>query len=373
MFSDNAAALAILLKSRTRASVRRLLRDGDGPEAVLARHHNDWRSELADLKAQTLASGVALYAYGEAGFPERLLHIPDAPMVLFCQGDQTALEQSSVAIVGARRASRLGCETAAMLAKTLCAAHVSVISGLALGIDSAAHCGAIEAADSQRSGGLRHSIAVLGSGLGRIQPVSNLPLADRLIAAGGLLISEYPLGMSARPQHFPERNRLISGLADVVVVVEAGERSGSLITARLALEQGREVLAVPGAISQPNSRGVHRLLKQGAGLVDCAQDVFDALGNSRLQHSDQAESAGTDPEPGLISPAPVAGLDEDAGRLLAEMRDLTTSIDELCWRCGESPARVTALLARLELDGFVARSGGGYIRRPFGNSSRNRR
>jgi DNA processing protein len=215
---------------------------------------------------------------------------------------------------------------------------------------------------------------VLGSGLSRIQPISNLPLAERLVAAGGLLVSEYPLGMSARPQHFPERNRLISGLADVVVVVEAGERSGSLITARLALEQGREVLAVPGAISQPNSRGVHRLLKQGAGLVDCAQDVFDVLGNLRLPHrGDEAESAWADSERGLAGPEAETGLDEDARRLLAEMRDLSTSIDELCFRCGESPARVAALLARLELSGFVARSGGGYIRRPFSNSGRNRR
>lgn len=351
-----------------------MLRDDDDPEAALARHHRHWRSEITDLQAETRASGVSLYANGETGFPERLMHIPDAPMVLFCRGNLRALEQPTVAIVGARRASRLGCETAARLANTLCAARICVISGLALGIDSAAHRGAIETEDGQQTGESRRSIAVLGSGLSRIQPISNLPLAERLVAAGGLLVSEYPLGMSARPQHFPERNRLISGLADVVVVVEAGERSGSLITARLALEQGREVLAVPGAISQPNSRGVHRLLKQGAGLVDCAQDVFDVLGNLRLPHrGDEAESAWADSEPGPAGPEAETGLDEDARRLLAEMRDLSTSIDELCFRCGESPARVAALLARLELSGFVARSGGGYIRRPFSNSGRNRR
>ena len=278
-------------------------------------------------------------ARGETGFPGALEEITDAPLALSLRGTEASLLKPAVAIVGARRASRLGLETARVMARTLAGEGVAVVSGLALGIDAAAHEGALE------SDG--HTVAVLGSGLGRVQPMTNAGLARELLRAGGLLMSEYPLYSAATPYRFPERNRLISGLAGVVVVVEAGERSGSLITARCALEQGREVLAVPGPISRPTSRGVHRLIKEGAGVADSVQDVFDALGAVR------------------VPAAAAAPLTEDAEAVLGCFRDAVTTVDELAACSGLEPARLLAGLAELELAGIVDRAGAEYIRRPF--------
>ncbi len=282
-------------------------------------------------------------ASGEDGFPGALEEIPDAPLALSLRGAGNCLLKPAVAIVGARRASRLGLETARVMARTLAGEGLAVVSGLALGIDAAAHEGALE------SGGV--TVAVLGSGLGRVQPVTNSGLARELLRAGGLLMSEYPLMSAATPYRFPERNRLISGMAGVVVVVEAGERSGSLITARCALEQGREVLAVPGPISRPTSRGVHRLIKEGAGVADSVQDVFDALGAVR------------------VAPAAAAPLTEDAEAVLGCFRDAVTTVDQLAASCGLEPARLLAGLAELELAGIVDRAGAEYIRRPFSSAA----
>ena len=295
--------------------------------------------------------GISASTFAESGFPARLRQIPDPPLLLFHRGELTCYRAPAVAIVGARRASRLGCETAATLATTLAANGIAVISGLALGIDSAAHRGALLA----EAGAL--TIAALGSGLGFVAPVTNMPLAESIVAAGGLLVSEYPPMMQARPHHFPERNRIISGLADVVVVVEANERSGSLITARLALEQGRDVLAVPGPVSAANSRGVNALLKQGAGLVDSAQDVLDALTARGVKANPPAPSES--PNQAALSPA--------AALLLETIPGATISFDALSRSSGRNAAALNALLSELELAGFVARTGGGYIRRPFSN------
>jgi DNA processing protein len=338
----------VLLQGRQRRDVRRLIDASGSPERALRKHTRNAGRLIAELLARCKAWEVTLLAAGEDGFPDRLAAIPDPPLLLYLQGDPRIFTKRAVAVVGARRASLLGRETAATLARTLSAAGIVVVSGLALGIDAAAHSGAIAVDNPDGS-----TIAILGSGLGCVAPVSNLPLARSILGHGGLIISEYPLHARAARHHFPERNRLISGLAEVVVVVEAGERSGSLITARLALEQGREVLAVPGAITQPNSRGVNRLLKQGAGLVDSAQDVLDAL-------------ALTAPPAAPVSAGPDhAGLSPPAQWLLAQMHDVTVTPDQLCQTSGLAIAEVSVLIAELELGGFVARSAGGYIRRPW--------
>ena len=199
---------------------------------------------------------LELLSYLDADYPAHLQHIPDPPLLLYLHGHRRALSEPGVAVVGARRCSRVGAEIAANLGAGLASIGLTVVSGLALGVDSAAHRGAIDATRADSSAG----VAVLGSGLSGIYPRSNARLAEALVSAGGLLVSEYPPEVPPAKHHFPERNRLISGLSLGVVLVEAGERSGSLITARLALEQGREVLAVPGCLSGGRSRGCHRML-----------------------------------------------------------------------------------------------------------------
>ena len=187
----------------------------------------------------------------DAGYPDWLRTIPDPPLVLFGLGRRSALDQQMVAIVGARRCTTTGRSMAFELAKGLAENGCNIVSGLAVGIDAAAHRGALAA-----QGGT--TTAVLGAGFGNLYPKQNTQLAQQLLAAGGLLVSEYPTEVAPRPYHFPERNRIISGLSELTVLVEASEKSGSLITARLALEQGRDVCAVPGPPTSPLSGGCHR-------------------------------------------------------------------------------------------------------------------
>jgi len=343
--SNDALALALLGETMTRAQVRRLIREHGGPVAALSARGWGARRKIRALAAVLDRLEARLVGHREPGFPERLAAIPDPPLVLSLRGDEACFGSPSVAIVGARRASVLGLETARTLARTLAELGVVVVSGLALGIDGAAHAGALE------SGRRRPTIAVLGSGLGMVQPIANLPLARDLVTAGGLLVSEYAPYSRAARHTFPERNRLISGLADVVVVVEASERSGSLITARLAAEQGRDVLAVPGHISQPNSRGANMLIKQGAGLADGVQDVLQALGL-------EVEAAADSPEE----------LGVAARRALDVLDDIVTTLDQICAATAMSPGEAGAALAELELAGIVTRTGGGYSRRPFGRA-----
>ena len=353
MLSEDTAALIVLAEQLSRNQLRKLLAEHASPSVALRARSRLWRGRIHDQRALCDRLGISATASGETGFPERLRQIPDPPLVIFHRGESPCYAADSVAavaIVGARKASRLGREIAGTLARTLSEAGVLIVSGLALGIDSAAHRGALD------SNLPASTVAVLGSGLGFVQPVTNIPLAENIVASGGQLLSEYPPMLRARPYHFPERNRLISGLADVVVVVEASERSGSLITAKLALEQGREVLAVPGPVAAANSRGVNQLLKQGAGLVDCAQDVLDVLGSlGRTSAMPESSSPGQPSE--LLTP--------DAHSLLDTIADAAFGLDELCQQTGRSAAEISVLLAELELAGFVARTGGGYIRRPF--------
>jgi DNA processing protein len=343
--SDASLALALLMEERSRARVRALVGEHGDPVRALRSVGRGARHRIDDLRRVLERLDARAIAQFEPGFPGRLAAIPDPPLVLSLQGDSACFGAPGVAIVGARRASVMGLQTARTLARSLAELGIVVVSGLALGIDGAAHAGALDSAKPHST------IAVLGSGIGAVQPMTNLPLARSILSAGGLIVSEYSPFSAANRYRFPERNRLISGLADVVVVVEASERSGSLITARLAAEQGREVLAVPGAVGAPNSKGVNMLLKQGAGLADCVDDVLDALG---YQPARPVTCGGVSPD--LLS-APAA-------RVLESFREVASTLDQVCADTGLTAAAASAALAELELAGIVSRAGGGYIRRP---------
>ena len=210
-----------------------------------------------------------LVCYGTADYPPLLAAIADAPLALFVEGDAGVLGLPQLAMVGARNPTAIGRDTAAQFAEHLAHAGLAITSGLALGIDAASHRGALA--------GEGRTIAVQGCGPDRVYPAEHAALA-REIAARGALVTEFPTGVPPLPEHFPRRNRIISGLAVGTLVVEAALASGSLITARLAAEQGREVFAIPGSIHSPLSRGCHRLIRQGAKLVESAEDIFTELG-----------------------------------------------------------------------------------------------
>lgn len=299
---------------------------------------------LARRRKWLEANGVGALAPGEPGFPQLLAGIPDPPLLLYYRGTLDCLEGTAVAIVGARRASQAGQAFSRTLAAELAGVGVVIVSGLALGIDAAAHSGAL-------AGGGR-TIAVLGSGPEQLTPLANARLGEQILAQGGLILSEYPPGTPAAPYRFPERNRLISGLSRGVVVVEANARSGSLITARLAAEQGREVMAVPGVPGYLNSAGGNRLLKSGAAVIERAEDVLHAIGA----------------EGGPGRPAREAedqlGLSPEQQSLLDMLDGRAQPLDELAPAAGLAEPACAVALTELELAGFVQRVGGGYIRRP---------
>lgn len=275
------------------------------------------------------------------GYPSRLAQIPDPPPAVLVQGDVALLDGPQLAIVGSRNATPAGRDTAYMLAAALAEAGLTVTSGLAEGIDASAHRGALA------GGGA--TIAVLGTGPDRIYPRQHQELAQT-IGSTGSLISEQPVGTPPRGFNFPRRNRIISGLSLGVLVVEAGPRSGSLITARLAADQGREVFAVPGGIHNPLARGCHALLREGAKLVESVTDILEEL--PPLPGGRRTEQA-----------APTAG-DTDQDPVLAGLGDAPASLDLLVQRTGLTVEQVSTMLLTLQLDGLVtALPGGLYGRR----------
>jgi len=283
----------------------------------------------------------------DPAYPRLLAEIPDPPPLLYVQGDPDLLQQPQLAIVGSRNPSASGLANARDFAAFLAAAGLTVTSGLAIGIDGAAHEGALSRGAS---------IAVTGTGLDRVYPATHRELAHRL-AEQGALISEYAPGTPPRAENFPRRNRIISGLCVGVLVVEATLHSGSLITARLALEQGREVFAIPGSIHNPQARGCHRLIREGAKLVESAQDIFEELG--ALLGSLRALPA----EAGPAAPATNHGTDPEYAGLLEAMGFDPISVDELIVRTGLTPETVSSMLLLLELEGHVSSAPGGYYSR----------
>ena len=282
--------------------------------------------------ARATAAGITPMAFGDAAYPARLVPLVDPPIVLWGLGDPAVLAAPAVALVGSRRATPGGLAMARRLAGDLAKNGLVIISGLARGIDAAAHEGALDA------GGL--TVAVLGCGVDVVYPRQHEALVRR-IGQAGCLVSELPPGTPPLPRHFPLRNRIISGLSLAVVVVEAAERSGSLITARMALEQGRDVLAVPGPVVSGCHRGCHALIKDGAGLVEHADDVLAALGR-----------------PGT----PVTAARDGRSGLPAHMPPgEPLSVDVLAERAGLASHAALAELGLLELDGTVARTTGGLF------------
>jgi DNA processing protein len=288
---------------------------------------------------------------GQPDFPAQLLAIPDPPEALFIRGDAALLGRPQLAIVGSRGPTPAGRETAFDFARRLAGAGLAITSGLATGIDSAAHRGAL-------AGGGK-TLAVCGTGLDLVYPPRNRALAEE-IAARGALVSEFPPGTPPRPHHFPRRNRLISGLSLGVVVVEARHRSGSLITARLAAEQGRDVFALPGSIHNLLARGCHRLIRDGARLVESPEEVLEGL------QSDLFQALAV----GQAQPSAAVGfsgglLDRDSKILLNACGFEPVDADVLVERTGFSAATVASMLLLLELRGEVEPSAGGmYCRLP---------
>lgn len=280
-------------------------------------------------------------------YPRLLLDIPDPPTMLYVKGRPELLDALSLAVVGSRNATLQGIANAEKFAETLGAAGLTTVSGLALGIDSAAHRGSLQSY-AQNAGG--STVAVIGTGIDTVYPARNRELAHR-IAADGCIVSEYTLGTPAIPANFPRRNRIISGLARGTLVVEAAAQSGSLITARMAAEQGREVFAIPGSIHSPLSKGCHQLIRQGAKLVESEQDILEEL-SSFLGASRRA-----------ISAAPAAQHDDANETLLTVMGFDPVDATMLSLRSGLDAAALSAQLLTLEMAGAVEMLPGGLYRR----------
>jgi DNA processing protein len=348
---------------------RQLLASFGSPEAVLMAAPSSLRAFVPSALANAIAGpapegfserllrceawfgGGAQRCYialDDADYPALLLQTADPPLLLFAEGRVDRLAARSIAIVGARNPTAQGEENARAFAAALSRAGLVVVSGLARGIDAAAHEGALL--------GDAGTVAVLGAGPDEPYPSQNARLAERIVSHGGLIVSEYPPGTPPLKEHFPRRNRIIAGVSLGTVVVEAALRSGSLITARLATEAGREVFAIPGSIHSPQSKGCHALIKQGAKLVEVATDILEEL---RLADAALADG-GVDSEP---VDDPANGDDAATGPILRALGHDPATLDALQARTGWPAAELAAGLLDLELQGKVARLPGGLFQR----------
>ncbi|HEY1291081.1 MAG TPA: DNA-processing protein DprA [Burkholderiales bacterium] len=346
------------------ASLRAMLKQFGLPQVVLQKK----RSELAAFaSAEALGAldssavreaverslqwaqtpGHAIVTLADEAYPRALLEIADPPALLYAAGRIELASRPALAVVGSRNPSAQGERNAESFARALSEAGLTIVSGLALGVDAAAHRGGLAGASS--------TIAVLGTGIDIAYPLRNAALAAE-VASRGLLLSEFPPGTPPAAHHFPRRNRLISGLAQGCLVVEAALASGSLITARAAAEQGREVFAIPGSIHSPLSKGCHALIKSGAKLVESAEDVLSELAGFRPSGFASTVAAAREPasegEPAAAEAA-----------LLQHMGHDPVDVDSLCSRAGLSAEQVASQLLRLELDGRVASLPGGLYQR----------
>lgn len=302
-------------------------------------------ADLAWLQAEPERRLVTLL---DAAYPARLREIDSAPAALFCLGDPALLSMPQLAIVGSRNATPPGIAIAEDFARTLSGRGLVVTSGLASGIDGAAHRGALTAS------GL--TVAVCATGLDRVYPAGHRKLAHQ-IAARGLLVSEFAPGVKPRPEFFPRRNRIIAGLSLGVLVVEAALESGSLITARFAAEQGREVFAIPGSIHNPFARGCHRLIRGGAKLVETVDDIIEELAPALAGFAASLPERHT---PAVSEPGP---LDADTEQLIGAMGFDPVSVDALAQRLGWPLGRLSDALLQLELAGRVASAPGNQVLR----------
>ena len=332
-----------------------LLKTFGSPAAIYAASHAQLKEVVTEKIASEIKNGIDddalndslnwltkdnnhLITLADPSYPKALLEISDPPPLLYAKGNLALLNQPSLAIVGSRNASVQGEKNAEAFASDLCHQGLCVVSGLALGIDGAAHRGALKANGA--------TIAVVGTGLDIVYPAKHRDLAHQIVERG-LIISEFALGTPSKPQNFPKRNRIISGLSLGCLVVEANLQSGSQITARLAAEQGREVFAIPGSIHSPMSKGCHQLIKQGAKLVDCIQDILDELDIKKSEISQQ-DSASINPEESLKNNV-----------LLNMMGFEPIQLEHIVNLSGLTVSEVSSMLMLLELEGSVASLAGG--------------
>jgi DNA processing protein len=330
--------------------LRRLLQAFGSPDSVLTASVSSLSKHVKPAVAQSVAAGIdesalssvsawledplnRVLTIADAEYPQFLLNTPDPPLLLYVKGHLELLNAKSLAVVGSRNASTQGLRNAEAFANSISDAGLCIVSGMAHGIDAAAHLGGLRGAGS--------SIAVVGTGLDKVYPAANRELAHRLVQEG-CIISEFPLGTPPLAANFPRRNRIISGLSLGCLVVEASVQSGSLITARMALEQGREVFAIPGSIHSPHSKGCHALIKQGAKLVETAQDILDELG-----YTGTTVAQGIAPEHPLLVHLGYDPLDAES----------------LAQRSGLTIGELSAILLQLELDGAIASLPGGLYQR----------
>ncbi len=330
----------------------------DGPTALgLTRPPDGHAQRLAATLAWLQAGpGRRVMVLGDADYPAPLLHAADPPLLLYLHGRSDLLQHRALAIVGSRRPSAQGRDNARRFAAAVAAQGWTIVSGMAAGVDGAAHEGALAAGGD--------TIAVVGTGIDRIYPASHQALAHQ-IAKTGLLVSELALGTPPLAQNFPQRNRIIAGLAQGTLVVEAALRSGSLITARLACEAGREVMAIPGSILSSQSAGCHALIRQGAALVDSPEQVLEELGALpplATAAAPKVPKAPTAPTALTVHADAAAAAEPDDAVLRALGHD-PLSLDALIDRCGWPAPALSAHLLTLELDGLVARLPGGLYQR----------
>ena len=324
------------------ASARRLIGDWQ-----CGRLDAQWQDRLEQVRQSCQSRNIRVVDWCHPDYPESLRHIHGPPPVLYLRGNPQVLRSPCLALVGSRHASRDGLNHAKGFARALAEQGIAVVSGLALGIDGAAHRGALEA------GGL--TVGVLANGVDTPYPRQHGTLATEILQDGAL-VSELPPGTPARPHLFPQRNRIISGLCQGVLVVEAGVRSGSLITARLAMEQGREVFAIPGSIHNPGVRGCHRLIRAGAVLVETVEDMVTELadwGSGPAGAVSEAAPPGPNPQT----------LDPTARQLLDVLTYESRSSDQLCEDAGLSAPELLQTLLTLEMEGFAEATPGGYRKR----------
>ena len=339
MTLDQSVALS-LLENLSRIGLTARLLESD-PELIELSTALLDRARAERIRAAE--AGIGVLAWNDPVMPSHLRAISDLPPVLWYRGSLDCLKPPAVAIVGSRAASSVALETARRLAADIALRGITVVSGLARGVDSAAHRGALETG---------RTIAVLGSGVDHVYPPEHAGLASR-IAENGLVVSEYPPGTLPLPYHFPMRNRLISGLSRAVVVIEASDKSGSLITASCAAEQGRDVMAVPGNVLSGRNRGGHALIRDGAKIVECGDDIVAELGFG--------VPAQIDAEPGASGNGSTSSEDPVLGRMHAAC---PYDLDELAGACGLDTARLLTHLADLELRGLIRRvEGGRFMRR----------
>ncbi len=315
-------------------------------------------SFLRSEKALIEKNRLTVLSFSDEGFPLKLKEIPDSPIVLYVKGDVSVLNDLSVAIVGSRKASLYGISTANQIASRLAEYGFIIVSGLARGIDTAAHKGALQ--------GKGKTIGVLGHGFSYVYPPENKELYEET-ASHGAIISEFAMDTPPIPFNFPRRNRIVSGLSMGVVVVEAAEKSGALITADFALEQGREVFAVPGKIDSLTSRGVNNLIRQGAKLVMGVEDILEELKGdvaaSVRGGSQRVEDNAIPSQPQYVIPAGELSVDESF--LLDQMSDIPIHFDELSQKCSAQIINVSSLLFKLELKKVIKQLPGKYFQRQF--------